>query len=112
MPEQGDRSFFNDFQVVDKGKVVDNADATLSVFEQVVTVKTDTSTSTITLPGVAEAIGKTFSILGTDGLTNNVTVADADDSIGWSDQTIAKANGSILLYSDGRIWHIIASDLS
>lgn len=107
--ESGPRPFFNDIQVADKGKVVDNADATLSVHEQHITVKSDTAAVTITLPGVAEAIGKTFSILALDGLANNVTIEDAGDSIQWTDVVIAGTNGAALIYSDGRTWYAIAT---
>lgn len=112
MPEQGDRSFFNDFQVADKGLVVDNADTTLSVHQQVVTVATDSAETDITLPGVAEAVGKMYSVHAPNGTTNSCIVQDANDSIGWADQTIAVNDGFVLVYSDGRIWHVLNSDLT
>lgn len=61
---------------------------------------------TITLPSVAEAKGKLFSILAmaaTPVLT--VTVADGDDSEDWGgDYTFVAAGHSGLFYSDGIKW--------
>ena len=107
--ESGPRPFFNDIQVVDKGKVVDNADASLAVTEQHVTVKSDTAAVTLTLPDVSEAKGKMFSIVALDGLANNVTVQDNNESLEWTDVVMAGTLACLLLFSDGRTWYTIAS---
>lgn len=107
--EAGPRPFFNDIQVVDKGKVVDNANASLSVTEQHVTVKSDSSAVTLTLPDVSEAKGKMFSVVALNGQTNNVTVEDNDESLEWTDITMAGDLACLLLFSDGRTWYTIAS---
>lgn len=107
--ESGPRPFFNDIQIADKGRVVDNESVSLAVTEQQVTVLSDTAAVTLTLPEVSEAKGKTFSVVAVNGLTNNVTVQDNNESIEWTDVVMAGNYASLLLFSDGRNWYTLAS---
>lgn len=104
---QGSPDVFHDMQKVDKFLEVDNADATLTVNQQVVVVRSDDSTATITLPFVSDARGRTFSITAPDGGTNTVTVQDNDESVDWSNRSLDAANDQLILMSDGRRWIII-----
>jgi len=84
---------------------------TMEVFEQVVLVDTDTvdGTFTVTLPPVAEAAGKFYSItLIDDG--GNLTVQDQDDSIGYAGDFVFDADAeALLLYSDGLAWWVVVN---
>lgn len=72
-------------------------------------VTTAAGTHTCYLPSVAEAVGLTFTIrLVTAG--NNLTVADNDDSLDWSDLTLDTAEDFCVLFSDGQKWHVLESD--
>ncbi len=66
---------------------------------------------TITLPPVAEAKGKTFSILvrsATEALP--VTIADKDDSESWGgDHILTDPGDSMVFYSDGQSWMVFGS---
>jgi len=61
---------------------------------------------TITLPPVAEAIGRFYTIIArTADATNTITIADKDDSELWGGDYILVANGnSVMFYSDGLRW--------
>jgi len=61
---------------------------------------------TVTLPPVAEAKGRVYSILArTADPVNTVTIADKDDSEGWGGDYIFVADGhSVIMYSDGLKW--------
>jgi hypothetical protein len=65
----------------------------------------------ITLPPVAEAKGRFYSIIARDAdNTNTITIADKDDSECW--EADIELNGkcdSELLYSDGLAWIRVAS---
>jgi len=66
---------------------------------------------TITLPPVAEAKGRWYSILsrGADPV-NNITVADKDDSECWIGDIVLNGKcDRLLLYSDGICWHPTAN---
>jgi hypothetical protein len=64
---------------------------------------TDDGSITVTLPPVAEAKGRWYSIILANAGT--VVVADKDDSEYWpGDITLGDEGDSLLLYSDGRAW--------
>ena len=67
----------------------------------------DTGAITITLPPVAEAVGRFYSIIALDADAHNtVTIADRDDSECWhGDIVLNSPCDRQLLYSDGRAWH-------
>jgi hypothetical protein len=98
-----------DNQVRPKFRRVSNENATLGVHDQVVTVETDAGVATITLPNVGEAAGKIFTITAPNATGNNVTVEDNADESGLADQSITGDGDSIVLYSDGLAWHVLAS---
>jgi len=73
----------------------------------------------LTLPPVAEAQGRIFSIRVTDG-SNNTTVSGGGDAVAATDGTndfasgvaLTAANDVALLYSDGLAWiplHVVAT---
>ena len=68
---------------------------------------------TITLPNVEEAAGKIYSIsLITDG-GFDVVVQDQDESRDWEgDFTMDTALDYVLLYSDGRKWFVLNSEVA
>ena len=89
-----------------------NGSDTLEVYQNDVQIaNTGSYTETITLPSVAEAKGLTFAFYAAD-VGGGVTVQDNNDSMGWSDQTISKDDGSLVLQSNGKSWLILEADLS
>lgn len=94
-------------QAQDKFLAVDNANATLTVNQQIVEVASDTSEATITLPNVSEAKGRIYSITAPNGGTNTVTVQDNDESVDWADQSLDAANDQLVVQSDGRRYNIL-----
>ena len=75
----------------------------MKVGDLVVHYDTTAGAMAVTLPPVAAAKGKIYSImLDTDG--GDLTIQDIDDSVSWSDLTCDDAGDGFLLYSDGQIW--------
>ena len=100
--------------VVDK-YVNPTADYEMSTYDYVVRPSADPSTGpiTITLPRVAEAKGRFYSILARDADgTNTITIQDQDDSELWSDITLNGPGDQVLLYSDGIHWWSVVSILT
>ena len=65
---------------------------------------------TITLPPVAEAKGRFYSILCREvAWPNTITVTDKDDSECWEDIIFFNSCESILMYSDGLYWHMLGA---
>jgi hypothetical protein len=65
----------------------------------------------ITLPPVAEARGRFYSILvrGAD-ITNSVTITDRGDSECWTDDVVYyESCAPSLWYSDGLFWHMVGA---
>ncbi len=72
----------------------------------------DTAAYAITLPPCAEAAGTFFSFTTVESLaTYNVTVQDQNDSFDWVDILLTGNDESLVLYSDGRKWHIISGNV-
>jgi len=96
--------------VVDKS-VFPNADYEMSVRDYVVrpSADGDSGAITITLPPVADAKGKFYSIVCRNAdATNTVTIQDQDDSECWNgDFTMNGKCDALLLYSDGMFWHTV-----
>jgi len=81
-------------------------EAYLEVYEQTVICDSTGGAFDVYLPPVSEARGLIYSIyLEVDN--GNVVVMDLDDSFGWSDMTMTAAHDRVLLYSDGRVWHVL-----
>lgn len=104
-----------DAQVLDSAIVYITSSATvttktLKAYERVVRVTTNASNAiTVTLPPVAEAVGKTYSIaLVVDGGVN-LTVASGGDSKNTISSTYADADDREVYFSDGLYWHVLAS---
>lgn len=91
-------------------------DTQLDITQRVVVVDTLDSDITVTLPSVGEAIGKVFTFhaptAGTD--TQAVTLEDKDnDSVAWGGDFALDADDDIIvLFSDGRIWHVLVNGIS
>lgn len=66
---------------------------------------------TITLPPVAEAKGRFYSIVVRDAdAVNTITVTDDDDSECWLGDVVLNGKcDRLLMYSDGLIWHPLAA---
>jgi hypothetical protein len=82
----------------------------LKPYEHRVLVDSTSGAITITLPPVALAAGKFYSIICiTYG--SEVTIADNDDSYSWSDEgsSIDAAGDGALYYSDGFTWFNIGT---
>lgn len=91
-------------------------DTELSITDRTVVVGALSANITLTLPPVGEAIGKVFSVhtptAGTD--TQAVTLEDHyNDSVDWNgDFTLDADDDRILLYSDGRAWHVLNNQIA
>lgn len=92
-------------------KYIDPAASTqLTTYDYVVRVSAS-SAITLTLPPVAEAIGRTYTIIvALASFTNTVTVADKDDSEGWVDIVLTNAGQVLTLYSNGTKWFVNTND--
>jgi len=99
-------------EVVDK-YVNPNADYQMTTRDYVVRPSAGPSTGaiTLTLPPVAEAKGRFYSIIARDADgTNTITIADKNDSECWeADIALNGKCDSELLYSDGLAWVRVAS---
>ena len=105
-------------EIINGGQVLNNfvhltESATLTVNQQAVTVTTGAAVDvTVTLPIVSEAMGRTFTIqLIVDGGFDGV-VQDQDESDDWTDLTLDTADDYAVLYSDGRRWWVLASEVA
>lgn len=81
----------------------------LGVHDRVVVVDSTEGAVTVTLPNVAEAAGKIFTISAPTAGTNNVVIADGGVSMNWSNITLSTNNHKRALYSDGITWFAIAT---
>lgn len=109
-----DKSAQHNRVVVDK-YVNPTANYEMNTYDYVVRPSANPSTGaiTITLPRVAEAKGRFYSILARDADgTNTITVQDQDDSELWSDITLNGPGDQVLLYSDGIHWWTVVSTLT
>ena len=102
-----DRGAEHDKEVVDKFHDP-GADYTMSTLDYVMRPAATGATGafTITLPPVAAAKGRWYSIVArTADVVNTITIADQNDSECWYGDIVmnAKCDG-VLLYSDGLKW--------
>lgn len=103
--------FFEDQQVIPKQKFI-SASTTLTPKDQVV-VASITGNIIVTLPPVAEAKGKFYSIILRARTAGTLTVADAGDSEGWTNTTDQDAVGDRRIwYSDGLVWWDMGSKVA
>lgn len=91
--------------------VVLDESGSLGVNDNVAHVTGFSAATTVTLPQVAEAAGRVYAVkILDDASTNSITIQDNDESRSWSDLTCSNAaGGSVLLFSDGESWWILAS---
>jgi hypothetical protein len=85
----------------------------LKVYETEVYVDNDNATYdvTIQLPSVADARGLTYTIRAVD-TGHGVIIVNQDDSIGdWTDLTTNADGEYAILYSDGRQWFVLVTDI-
>ena len=73
---------------------------------------TDMGSITVELPAVSEGEGMVITIQATIADSKTVTVADQDDSAGWSDITLDADGEYVVLYSDGFYWHELVTGYS
>lgn len=74
----------------------------------------DSGAITITLPPVADARGRFYSIVCRNAdAVNTITIQDKDDSECWNgDITMDGKCDKLLMYSDGLCWHVCNPQLS
>jgi len=103
------RGFIDDGQVRDKYELAITEATTLDVYDQVVECDSTGGAFAVTLPNVAEAKGKIYTIkLVVDN--GDVTIQDQDESKHWGgDYTLDDAGDGYAFYSDGRKWWMIAT---
>jgi len=107
-----DRSSQHDKVVVDKYHNP-AANYTMTVRDYVLrpSANADTGPITITLPSVAAAKGRFYSIVTreADGV-NSITITDANDSECWTDDIVYyESCAPSLWYSDGLYWHMVGA---
>lgn len=97
--------------VVNKFAEVVDANYQMKPTDHVVRATANLGAIVITLPPVAEAKGKFYSVLARDcDGTNTVTIADKDDSEGWRGDVALNTNTErVLFYSDGLTWFAVFS---
>jgi len=66
-----------------------------------------TTSTTITLPSVAEAAGLTFTITANIADTAVYLLQDRDDSLNWTNLTLDADEDRVTLYSNGREWVVV-----
>lgn len=103
--------------MVSKRKTISTENVTLKASEQLVFYAPGDGDDdiTLTLPPVAEAIGRIYVIAGAANigdLTAALTVQDQDDSEDWSNKTLNVNSARLVLLSDGYHWCILESELS
>ena len=107
-----DRFAQHDKEIVDKYHNP-NADYEMATYDYVLRPSADGDSGPIiiTLPPVAEAKGRFYSIINRNAdAVNTVTIQDQDDSECWIGDIVhnGKCDRS-LLYSDGLAWHTVGS---
>jgi len=93
-------------EVVDK-YVNPIADYVMSTYDYVLRPSAPSGPIVITLPRVAEAKGRWYSIVCRQAtIVNTVTIANRDDSECWANDIVFNGKcDRCLLYSDGLVWH-------
>lgn len=82
------------------------AAVTMEVYQQIVEVVMGASAYALTLPPVAQAIGRHYTIyVKTNATPSVLTIQDQDESTGWTDIQLAVAGANVILFSDGKIWY-------
>jgi len=93
-------------------KAISAAD-TLEITEQIVHVTMTSAAYALTLPPVAKAVGRMYTIyMKTNASPRILTIQDQDESISWTDKQLSTAGGRIVLISDGYVWHEMTREFS
>lgn len=79
-------------------------DLTMNVYDLVVEADVSGGSITITLPPVAEARGKIYSIELLDADSGECTVTDAGDDSKWTDVVLGDDDDYLILFSNGTRW--------
>lgn len=99
-------------EVVDK-YIDPAANVQMTTYDYVVRPSADGDSGpiTLTLPPVAEAKGRFYSIVARNAdAVNTITVTDKDDSECWLGDIVLNGKcDRLLMYSDGLLWHVIAN---
>ena len=106
-----DRFAQHDKEVVDKYHNP-NSNYEMSVRDYVLRPYADADSGpiTITLPPVAEAKGRFYSVLCRGASwANSVTITDKGDSECWDDVILYDNCHAMLWYSDGLYWHMLGA---
>ena len=107
-----DRGAQHDKVVVDK-YVNPAADYQMATYDYVVRPSADGVSGPwdLTLPPVAEAKGRWYSIICRDAdVVNFITLQDKDDSECWPGDIVLNGKcDRVLLYSDGLAWHVFST---
>lgn len=94
------------------GVAISGTTVELAVYQTTVFVDANgTDAPTIQLPAVAAANGLTYLIRVTD-FGGGVKIADADDSLEWTDKTTTADGQYVLVKAQGDQWVILATDIS
>lgn len=107
-----DRGAQHDKVVVDK-YVNPAADYQMTTYDYVVRPSADGVSGPwdLTLPPVAEAKGRWYSVICRDAdAINFITLQDKDDSECWPGDVVLNGKcDRVLLYSDGLAWHVLTT---
>lgn len=105
-----EKRFIEQDTVIDKIAFATD-DYEMSVRDYVVRADSTDGGFSITLPAVGDAAGRIYTIhFSTD--SGDVTIKDQDESEDWSDLTMTAEDDGVVLYSDGRKWWVLHSELS
>jgi|SaaInl8_150m_RNA_FD_contig_61_167533_length_2756_multi_9_in_0_out_0_1 hypothetical protein len=90
------------------------ATGTIGVGDSVVhiTAAADQADFTVYLPYVGEAAGMVCTVHVTIGDDEVITLEDKSDSPGWSPLTMDADGDYVVLYCDGRYWHILLNGIA
>lgn len=98
-------------RLIIRNTTVNGAHDVLPYQTEIYIYNSGTVTETLTLPFVAEAKGKTYTIRAMD-FGGGVTIQNRDDGLEWSDLNVDADGEYVCLYCDGRQWHVLATDIA
>jgi hypothetical protein len=80
----------------------------MKVWDQILHITANSGTAiTITLPSVAEAKGKFYSIVMLLSNTGDATVTDLENDAAFADMVLTATADRVLVYSDGIQWWLL-----
>jgi hypothetical protein len=98
---------------VDENVLIVTAATTLRRDQRIVRASSSTAAYAVTLPNVSEAAGDVFTLImdaSAGGFA--VTIQDQDESMFWEDIALNQAGDYAVIFSDGRSWRVLASNLN